>query len=376
MREFGMARCRTFGIDPDGTMYSGGVEIMALVRLISGTAGRPVIDRTGLRGFYSVALRYQRLRQRADAVPSADDPPSLFTALQEQLGLKLESSMAQVPVLVIDHIERPDPTDVRRPMSVPHSSTLRLFGVIAVAAVGSTIVVAGAQSAATFEVVSIRANVNPDNDVPTRPNPPDGLAITNYPLDTIVRYAYDVQPFRVIGMPSWALEERFDIVAKASRPITEQERRLMTRSLLVERFRLKAAFETRQQTVYEMTLASADKSLGPGARRRDDCATGGCEPSGSSSRGAGRIRVRGMSLDRLAEGPLSLVLTQIVRTETGVTGVFDVQLSWRPDDATNPDDSRPSLFTALQEQLGVKLTPQDHPVEVLVVQSLQRPTGN
>lgn len=191
-----------------------------------------------------------------------------------------------------------------------------------------------------------------------------------------MRYAYEVQSFRVIGMPSWALEERFDVVAKASRPISEQERRLMTRSLLVERFQLKAAFETRQQTVYVMTLVSPGKSLGLGARRRDDCATGTCEPSGSSSRGAGRISVRAMSLDRLAEGPLSLVLNQVVRNETGVTGLFDVQLSWRPDDVANPDDARPSLFTALEEQLGVTVTPQQRSVEVLVIEALQRPTRN
>jgi uncharacterized protein (TIGR03435 family) len=109
MRELGLARCRSFGIDRDGTMYSGGVEMAALARMISPTAGRPVIDRTGLEGFFSVAFRYQRLPQRADAAPSPDDPPALFTALQEQLGLKLEPAKAQLPVLVIDRIERPDP---------------------------------------------------------------------------------------------------------------------------------------------------------------------------------------------------------------------------------------------------------------------------
>jgi uncharacterized protein (TIGR03435 family) len=109
MREVGLSRCTSFGIERDGTMYSGGVEMTALARMLSPTAGRPVIDRTGLNGFFSIALRYQRIPQRADVVPSPDDPPSLFTALQEQLGLRLEPAKGQVPVLVIDHIERPDP---------------------------------------------------------------------------------------------------------------------------------------------------------------------------------------------------------------------------------------------------------------------------
>jgi uncharacterized protein (TIGR03435 family) len=109
MREIGLSRCRTFATDRDGTMYGGGIDMAFLARMISPTAGRPVIDNTGLAGFFSVALRYQRVPQRADAAPSPDDPPSLFTALQEQLGLKLESARGETPVLVIDHIEKPDP---------------------------------------------------------------------------------------------------------------------------------------------------------------------------------------------------------------------------------------------------------------------------
>lgn len=68
-----------------------------------------VADKTGLDGYYAVTIRYQRRPQRADAQPSPDDPPALFTALEDQLGLKLEPSSTQAKVVVIDHIERPDP---------------------------------------------------------------------------------------------------------------------------------------------------------------------------------------------------------------------------------------------------------------------------
>ena len=82
-----------------------------------------------------------------------------------------------------------------------------------------------------------------------------------------------MQPFRLEGAPAWTLDERFDIAAKAAGPISDTERRLMMRALLVERFRLKAHFETREKTIYIMTLARADKQLGPGLKPRPECAT-------------------------------------------------------------------------------------------------------
>ena len=110
MKAFGLGRCRTFTTDPtDNTTYAGGVTMQTLGQMLSGTAGRPIVDKTGLDGYYAVSLRYQRLPQRPDAVPSPDDPPSVFTALEEQLGVKLEPSKTQAQVLVVDHIERPEP---------------------------------------------------------------------------------------------------------------------------------------------------------------------------------------------------------------------------------------------------------------------------
>lgn len=110
MKAFGLSRCRTFTTDrKDGTTYAGGVTMQTLAQMLAGTAGRLINDKTGLAGYYAVTLRYQRVPLRLDAVPSPDDPPSVFTALHEQLGLKLEASQTQAQVLVIDHIERPDP---------------------------------------------------------------------------------------------------------------------------------------------------------------------------------------------------------------------------------------------------------------------------
>jgi uncharacterized protein (TIGR03435 family) len=102
-----MNRCNLVFTGFDDTSYAGGARMELLIRMVSVAAGRPVIDRTGLTGFYAVKLRFQRFPQRA-AEPSPDAPPSVFTALPEQLGLKLEPSRTQVQALVIDHLERPD----------------------------------------------------------------------------------------------------------------------------------------------------------------------------------------------------------------------------------------------------------------------------
>ena len=109
VRAFVLQRCKSFWFDRDGTMSSGGVAMDDLARMLSPTAGRIIVDRTGLAGLFAVTLRYQRGQPGADAVPSPDDPPSLMTALGEQLGLKLEADKTQAQVLVVDHIEQPDP---------------------------------------------------------------------------------------------------------------------------------------------------------------------------------------------------------------------------------------------------------------------------
>ena len=105
MKQMAMNRCSLFFIDRDGTMYSGGARIADLIRMVAQSAGRPIADRTGLEGFYSVAFRFQSF-QRESTTPSPDDPPIVFTAVQEQLGFRLVSSKTQAQVLVIDHIER------------------------------------------------------------------------------------------------------------------------------------------------------------------------------------------------------------------------------------------------------------------------------
>jgi uncharacterized protein (TIGR03435 family) len=233
-----------------------------------------------------------------------------------------------------------------------------------------------AQESMRFEVASVRPNTGNDRSITFSPPPPDGLRLTNYPLDSLIFFAYGIQSFRVVGLPAWTREARYDIAARAGRPISDADRRLMMRSLLTERFQLKARFESREQTAYVLTRVRPDGPLGAGLTPRPDCHDGkACESGGSGNRGAGTLKIRAITMARLADGMLSLMLDQVVRDESKTDGVFDVELSWRPDTAP-PDDPRPSFFTSVEEQLGMKLTPERRPVDVLVVESIERATSD
>lgn len=179
---------------------------------------------------------------------------------------------------------------------------------------GSGAAVSAQDSAARFEVASVKPNVGSDRRIVFRPPPPDGVMMTNYPLESIVRYAYSLQTFRLEGIPDWTRDERFDIAAKAARPISDEERRALILALLVERFRLRARFETREKTIYVMTRARADTQLGSGLTPRPECAAEKCTSGGSGRQDA--IQLRAVTLTQLADGMLSNVRGELVRDET------------------------------------------------------------
>src|SRR6185295_4705702 len=118
---------------------------------------------------------------------------------------------------------------------------------IAGVVIANAMAIIAQESTLRFEVASVKPNVSSDGSFSFRPDPADGFFRTNYPLfDGVIRYAYELQPFRVIGAPEWTRTDRFDIAAKASRAISDAERRLMVRALLADRFRMKSHFEMRE----------------------------------------------------------------------------------------------------------------------------------
>jgi len=240
-----------------------------------------------------------------------------------------------------------------------------------------------------FEVASVKPNTSGDGRVLMTPQPGGRLNLVNVPLRLMIRYAYRVQDFQVVGGPDWISTARFDVVAKAEGGNPSQEElQLMLRSLLADRFKLVVRPDTREMPTYSLVPARADGKTGAQLRKSDaNCGPAtapsappapGQLPSCGSMLGFGNLKARGSTMAALAS-TLSTFAGRIVVDRTGLAGGYDVDLNWTPDSTTNANDvSRevPGLFTAVQEQLGLRLQPQRGPVEVFVIVRATRPAEN
>jgi uncharacterized protein (TIGR03435 family) len=231
----------------------------------------------------------------------------------------------------------------------------------------------------SFEVASVKPNKSGSGSVGMK-NPPDGFIATNVSLSTLVMSAYQLADFRILQGPPWMDSDSFDVTAKAAGQITSAQRQQMIRSLLADRFKFAAHAEMRELPVYSLVLAQADGRLGPGLRRTNiDCATvGASQPSGGAPRvapcsaigGPGRLHATAVRINQLI-GNISSDLQRLVIDKTGLVGSFDIDLDWARNEA---DTTKPSIFTAVQEQLGLKLESSRAPTEVLVIDHVERPT--
>ena len=242
------------------------------------------------------------------------------------------------------------------------------------------------QSGPAFEVASIKRNTSGSGSMTVRA-PGDRFEMVNGTVMTLVLNAYGLQSFQVIGAPGWTASERYDVIAKAQARPNLAERQQMIRTLLRDRFRMVARTETRPLPAYVLVRARPDGQLGPQLKPWTlDCAafrqSGAAaaiprSPSATSAPPCGmqggmdHFLAGGITVDALAR-TLSSNLAAPVLDETGLTGEFEVVLRWARDDRATAD--APSLFTAVQEQLGLKLEPRRVPVEVLVIDSVERPT--
>jgi uncharacterized protein (TIGR03435 family) len=267
------------------------------------------------------------------------------------------------------------------------------------AIVGAAAAIPTAQDAARFDVASIKPNTSGLNQMSMSTLPSGRFVARGVPLRDLIGYAYgDTDPFlplpnnRIIGSPVWADAERFDIDAVVSTDGTSPEISrvlLMLRTLLTERFHMVAHHERRELPVYVLTVAQPDGALGPQLRRSSEgCTVPPAKRTGAASCGMqrrrGYIEARGMTLDSILLQGLNANLDRMVINNTGPMGEFDWTLEWGAETRPDSDDARvaqlgqtgPSIFTAMQEQLGLKLEPSRGPVEVLVIQSVERPTPN
>lgn len=259
-----------------------------------------------------------------------------------------------------------------------------------------------------FEVVSIKLNKSGTN-LFRATYTPDGFTATNIPVLMLIRLAYRLTSSlddQFTGAPNWIKSERYDIQAKVSdsdvaelRKLSPDQHGLMLQTLLADRFNLKAHTETKELPVYALVVAKNGPEIQeakPGDTYPDGFKGAGPDGRGGTGlihMGPGQITGQGIPIASLA-----VVLTQKVgRTvldKTGLTGKYDFTLKWTPeeiqapmskgvegggqgpDSASHADSSGPSIFTAIQEQLGLKLESQKGPVESLVIDHVERPSAN
>jgi uncharacterized protein (TIGR03435 family) len=256
---------------------------------------------------------------------------------------------------------------------------------------GSTLLQAQAPSP-RFDVASVRPNLSGSLSSGRQTDPGGRVSITNEPLRDLIRAAYEITEPQLVGGPGW-LSERFDITAQAEAGAPPVLINAMLRTLLTERFALVTRRETRELPVYFLVAARANRAPGPRLRPRPECTNPDGSPVGSSAeRKCGGARFAPGMFDAfgipIAQFAPSLIgpSGRLVIDRTGLTGSFDIGLKYAPDRI--PDASRlpadvvvgrsddASLFTALEEQLGLKLEAGRAPVEVIVIDSVQRPAVN
>ena len=209
------------------------------------------------------------------------------------------------------------------------------------------------------------------------------LRAENVSLKVLLVNAYGIREGLMFGLPGWAGSSRFDVTAKVSDPdmkalskLSREQRQAMLAALLADRFHLKVHTEIKTLPVYEMVIAKGGPTLKtsvvppPDADNSDPLGYGKLDVNGTN------ITAAGVTLSDLA-GNLSFPLDRTVLNKTGLTGRYDFQLRWTADGASaGATDAPPDLFTAIQEQLGLKLQAAKGPVTTLVVDHVEQPTAN
>ena len=266
---------------------------------------------------------------------------------------------------------------------------------------GTTQSQSGNAAGPAFDVASIKPNVSGDLRVSIQSSPGGRFTAINAPLRALIRHAYQLQDFELSGGPKWIDAERVDIVAKAEGEPAPERMRLMLRNLLADRFTLQLHTETRDLPLYALVLARSDGKIGPDLRRSErECSqsaplqdTLGITPRpgppdpdatcGFFGPGpGGGAKFRGVTIAVLARF-LAPPVRRPVFDRTGLTGYFDADLETTAEFGPPPPPpgvadridrgSLPSIFTVLQERLGLKLDAQRGPVNVWVIDRLEHP---
>ncbi len=233
----------------------------------------------------------------------------------------------------------------------------------------ASVAVAGPQDARpAYEAASVKPNSSGSGSSSS-----DGstgqIVFTNVSLKRLIERAYNVKPFQVTA-PDWVENLHFDIAAKYPPDTKNEDRSLMLRTLLEDRFKLAVHHDSKEMQGFALVVAKSGFKLKP------------VEPAGGSSTSdnGGRVRtltVKHASIPSIAD-LLARILGETVIDKTGIEGVYDFEFKWTADDmdgstsSTNNGDPAPSLFTAVQETLGLRLQSQKGPVDIIVVDHVER----
>jgi uncharacterized protein (TIGR03435 family) len=272
------------------------------------------------------------------------------------------------------------------------------------AALSLTIAPPGYGQEPAFEVASIKPNNSADHRTMIQMSPGGRMNANNVSVQMLITMAYGIKNNQISGAPGWVDSERYDISAKAEGTADQEQVKLMIQALLAERFKMKFHRETKEQPIYALVLDKGGPKFKESKGDDDDFLgerPAGPKPEGGRGPGMGGMRqgvrlgrgnlaAQGVTLSAFA-GQLANVVGRQVIDKTGLTATYDLKLTWTPDEGQGmmripgdtrdapppaPADSGPSIFTALQEQLGLKLEAQKGPVEMYMIDHVEKVTEN
>ncbi len=247
-----------------------------------------------------------------------------------------------------------------------------------------------------FDVVSIKPNKSGGGGIRVM-LPPDGYSANNIPLKFVISSAYGIKDDLITGAPGWVDSAHYDITAKVApadvdtfKKLTIDQRNAMLKPLLADRFKLQAHVETKTLPIYELVLSKGGSKLHEAVS--GDTYANGPKFNGNPAR-AGMMmmmpgKITGMAIP--LANLINILSRQLQRTivdKTGLSGKYDITLQWTPEQGEGmgfpggagappppPDSAGPSIFTALEEQLGLKLNSTKGPVQTLVIDHIEPPT--
>jgi uncharacterized protein (TIGR03435 family) len=243
---------------------------------------------------------------------------------------------------------------------------------------GGSVIFAQAPERLAFEVASVKRNPSPAGNGRMQNEPGGRFKAVNAPVSWLIAFAYAdsagaLRPSQIINAPSWLGSEHYDITATAADAAdmdSIEKQRGLLRSLLEDRFKFRVHREQREMPVYALVRARSDGTLGPRFRQSTPDCLQEAAKCGFPGGPVGHIQADAITMDLLAQ-LLANASDRIVVDRTDLSGGFAIDLEWSPDQTSS---DKPSIFTAVQEQLGLKLESTKAPVDVLVVDHVERPT--